>query len=93
MDTTVLVDTGPFGLVRHPQLLGGSMMQISSALVSQHYAVIIIGVIVFAWWYRWAIEEEDKLLVRFGNDYREYMQRVPRLNLLLGLIRLVKGRK
>jgi protein-S-isoprenylcysteine O-methyltransferase Ste14/NAD-dependent dihydropyrimidine dehydrogenase PreA subunit len=93
MDTTVIVDTGPFGLVRHPQLLGGSMMQISSALISQHYAVVIIGVIVFAWWYRVAVEEEGKLVVRFGDDYREYMQRVPRLNPLLGLIRLVKARR
>lgn len=93
MDTTVLVDTGPFGLVRHPQLLGGFMMVISSALVSQHYASIIIGVIVVAWWYRGVIEEEEKLLVRFGDDYREYMQRVPRLNPLPGLIRLLKGRR
>jgi protein-S-isoprenylcysteine O-methyltransferase Ste14 len=28
---------------------------------------------------------------KFGDEYTSYMQRVPRLNLVLGIIRLLRG--
>jgi protein-S-isoprenylcysteine O-methyltransferase Ste14 len=33
--------------------------------------------------------EEDKYLIKkFGDDYKDYMQKVPQMNFLLGIIRL-----
>ena len=37
--------------------------------------------------------EEDKYLIeRFGDDYQDYIQRVPRMNFILGAIRLLQHR-
>jgi protein-S-isoprenylcysteine O-methyltransferase Ste14/NAD-dependent dihydropyrimidine dehydrogenase PreA subunit len=93
MDTTVLVDTGTFRVVRHPQLLGGILMMFASILISQHWLVAIVGIPVCAWWYQGAVKEETGLLIKFGDDYRDYMERVPRMNILTGAVRLLKRRR
>ncbi len=90
MDTTVLVDSGTYAIVRHPMALGGILLMIASILISQHWLVAIVGVIVSALSYRTQVKLEKGLLVKFGDDYKRYMEKVPRMNLLLGIIRLLK---
>jgi protein-S-isoprenylcysteine O-methyltransferase Ste14 len=37
--------------------------------------------------------EEDKYLVKkFGKGYKTYMKRVPQMNFLLGIVRLLRNR-
>lgn len=93
MDTTVLVDSGTYAVVRHPQLLGGILMMVASILISQHWLAAILGIAAIAWWYVGGVQEEAGLMVKFGDEYRDYMQRVPRMNLLLGAFRLLMRRK
>jgi len=93
MNTTVLVDSGTYAIVRHPQCLGSIMLMIASILISQHWLVAIVGVTVSALTYRTQVKLEKKLLVKFGDDYKRYMQRVPRINFVLGGIRLLQRRK
>jgi len=38
-------------------------------------------------------EEDQRLLKKFGDDYKAYMKRVPRMNFMLGIIRLLRLRK
>ena len=91
MDTTVLVDIGTFSIVRHPMYLGGVMLMSASIMVSQHWLSAIVGVPIAVWLYAEYLPKEEKgLLIRFGDDYRRYMRRVPKLNPLLGVIRLLK---
>jgi protein-S-isoprenylcysteine O-methyltransferase Ste14/NAD-dependent dihydropyrimidine dehydrogenase PreA subunit len=92
MDTTVLVDSGTYAIVRHPQVLGGILLMIASILISQHWLVAIVGVIVAASGYKIQVKLEKGLLVKFGDDYKRYMEKVPRLNFLLGIIRLLRRR-
>jgi hypothetical protein len=40
-----------------------------------------------------ALKADQELIEKFGDDYRRYMQKVPRMNFLLGLIRLLRRRK
>ncbi|MCW4049887.1 MAG: isoprenylcysteine carboxylmethyltransferase family protein [Candidatus Bathyarchaeota archaeon] len=94
MDTTVLVDSGTYGIVRHPQFLGGIMLTSASILVSQHWLSAVVGILTAVWGYTGYLPKEEKgLIIRFGDDYRRYMQRVPRLNLIVGLIRLLRERR
>jgi protein-S-isoprenylcysteine O-methyltransferase Ste14 len=93
MDTTVLVDSGTYAIVRHPMALGSILLMSASILISQHWLVAIAGVIMSALAYREQVELEKGLLVKFGDDYKRYMQRVPRMNLLLGIFRLLRRRK
>ena len=87
MDTTVLVDRGTYAIVRHPMSLGSILLMSASILISQHWLVAITGVIMSALVYREQVKLEKGLLVKFGDDYKRYMEKVPRLNPVLGTIR------
>ena len=39
-----------------------------------------------------AKEEDKRLIKQFGDDYIAYMQKVPRMNIFLGVIRLLQRR-
>jgi protein-S-isoprenylcysteine O-methyltransferase Ste14 len=93
MLTTVIVDSGTYGIVRHPQILGSIFLMFASILISQHWAAMIIGILASVWSYRELLKEEKGLIVKFGDDYRSYMQKVPRINFLLGTVRLLQRRK
>ena len=88
--TTRLVNTGIYAIVRHPQYLGGILsIFVATLLLYPHWLFALLGVpgVVILYW--GSKEEEKRLIERFGNDYRTYMQRVPRMNVVLGVIRLM----
>lgn len=92
--TTRLVDTGIYSVVRHPQYLGGIFAIFMTTLLwYPHWLFGILGVIGTAIIYMSCREEDKHLIQQFGDDYILYMQKVPRLNLLLGIIRLLRRRK
>ena len=90
MDTTVIVDRGTYGIVRHPQILGCILLMFGSILISQHWLSVIITVPIAVLFYRYVLKEEQNLIVKFGDEYKHYMQRVPSMNPVLGIIRLVR---
>ena len=90
MDTTVIVERGTYGIVRHPQILGCIMLMSAAILISQHWLSAIIAVPIFVLFYQYVLKEEKDLVLRFGDDYRRYKQRVPSMNLFLGVIRLLR---
>jgi len=92
--TTRLVDTGIYAVVRHPQYTGGIIaIFLANLLLYPHWLFGVLGVIGSVVIYL-GCREEDKLLIKkFGDDYKGYMQRVPRMNFLLGSIRLLRSSK
>jgi protein-S-isoprenylcysteine O-methyltransferase Ste14/NAD-dependent dihydropyrimidine dehydrogenase PreA subunit len=93
MDTTVVVDSGTYGVVRHPQILGSILLMSASILISQHWLAAIIGVLIIVWSYTYLSKAEKGLIIKFGDDYKRYMQKVPRMNFIVGIIRLFRRRK
>jgi len=89
MDTTVLVDSGTYAIVRHPQALGSILLMSASILISQHWLAAIVGVPIIVRMYLEVVKAEKGLMVKFGDDYKRYMQKVPRINFILGIIRLL----
>lgn len=90
--TTVLVDNGVYAVVRHPQYLGFMLLVFALILMSQHWASVISGVLGSALFYRDVLREEQMSVDKFGDDYRRYMERVPRMNPLIGILRLLRRR-
>jgi protein-S-isoprenylcysteine O-methyltransferase Ste14 len=88
--TTVLVDSGVYAVVRHPQYLGFILFVFALVLMSQHWLSIFSGVIGSALFYLDVLREEQMSIVKFGNAYERYMLQVPRLNFLLGIFKLLK---
>jgi protein-S-isoprenylcysteine O-methyltransferase Ste14 len=81
------------GVIRHPIYLSFIFFVIALILISQHWLSVIFGFPMIAFLYlsmRW---EEQTNIEKFGDEYRLYMRSVPRMNLLLGVIRLQRHRK
>jgi protein-S-isoprenylcysteine O-methyltransferase Ste14 len=87
MQATRLVDRGPFAVVRHPQYLGYICLNVTFVLISQRWPIIALGSLATALFCLVALREEELLIEKFGREYREYTRRVPRFNMVLGLVR------
>jgi protein-S-isoprenylcysteine O-methyltransferase Ste14 len=88
--TTSLVDRGVYAIVRHPQYTSGILMGAALSLIAQHWAVWIPGALVAALSYAATWQEERALREKFGEAYEAYQRRVPRVNFILGLLRLLR---
>ena len=85
--TTALVTTGIYAVVRHPQFLAGDFLAVAVICITQHWASYLAGATAIAA-NRWTMIKADRdLVAKFGDPYRDYMQRVPRTNLLVGALR------
>ena len=78
-ETPHVITGGGFSVVRHPIYLGAilvyaGMICLTVSLVSAALFIIIVA------FYRYISRYEEKLLTqRFGDEYREYMKKVPML--------------
>jgi len=93
IQTMVLVDSGIYAIVRHPQFLAGMLLSLALILITQHWVIAVIGVVAMVLNYLIALKADQELIEKFGDDYRRYMRKVPRMNFLLGLMRLLRRRK
>ena len=91
--TTVLVDSGVYSVVRHPQYLGFMLIVLSFVLMSQHWLSVLSGVGGCVLFYFDVRREEQNNIAKFGDEYRRYMQEVPGLNILIGVFRLLRRRR
>ena len=91
--TTILVDRGIYSIVRHPQYLAGILISISLPLIAQNWIVLVLGIISILIHYFDTFEEEKAALEQFGEQYKGYMELVPRVNFIIGIIRLFWKKK
>jgi protein-S-isoprenylcysteine O-methyltransferase Ste14 len=93
VDTTRLVDTGIYSIIRHPQYTGGAIsIFLTTLLWYPHWLFGVLGVLGTVVVYL-SIKEEDRNMVKkFGDDYSRYMQRVPGMNIFLGVMRAVRNK-
>ena len=91
--TTVVVESGIYAVVRHPQYLGFISFVLALVLMSQHWLSVFSGVVGSALFYKDVAREEQMSIEKFGDEYKHYMQKVPRMNLFLGIFRFLRRRK
>jgi protein-S-isoprenylcysteine O-methyltransferase Ste14 len=90
MKTTVLVDSGIYAIVRHPQ--GGTawlLINLGVTLVAQHWSSLVLGLVSMALVYADTFKADRTCIEKFGAAYRHYMERVPRVNFVAGIVRFV----
>ena len=88
-----IVDSGIYGIIRHPMYLGGMVMFFSHVFLGQNWIVAVGTIVAIACCYLITLSDEEQSLQKFGGDYKRYMQKVPRMNFVLGVIRLLRCRK
>ena len=91
--TSQLVDTGLYAVVRHPQ--NGTawlLICLGLGLVSQHWPGAVLGGISMLLAYIDTFKADQRCIEKFGDGYRAYIDRVPRVNFLAGIWRLITRR-
>ncbi len=73
-----LVTRGPYRWVRHPCYLATALAVVANSLVTANWFLALTGGIVFGLLVLRTRIEEEKLIERFGEDYKEYMKRTGR---------------
>ncbi|MFX0069454.1 MAG: methyltransferase family protein [Candidatus Hodarchaeota archaeon] len=91
--TTKLVDTGIYSIVRHPQYVTFILWAIAGMLLFQHWIIILLGVPIIPLTYIDLIRADKDSIEKFGDEYKRYMNRVPRANFLLGIMRHLRHTK
>ena len=87
--TTTLVKTGIYSIVRHPQFLAGILWSIALAFISQFWLIDVLVLPVIVCTYIDSRRANDRLIQKFGQDYKVYMDEVPGLNAFWGIIKLL----
>jgi protein-S-isoprenylcysteine O-methyltransferase Ste14 len=85
--TTVVVDRGVYSIVRHPQYVGYVLFTLGFAALSQQTLTFALAVCSVGAFYVQSLREESFHRKQPGDDYSEYMRRVPRFNFIAGLFR------
>jgi len=78
---TYLVISGPFAYVRNPLYVGNILMYLGLGIMSMSLFpyLQIVAIIFFMIQYQFIVKEEEGFLItKFGNDYKNYLQNVPR---------------
>jgi protein-S-isoprenylcysteine O-methyltransferase Ste14 len=91
--TTRLVETGIYSLVRHPQYVTFMLWSVAGMLLFQHWIVIFLGIPIFPLTYVDLLKADKNAIMKFGDDYINYMKKVPRANFPLGVIRRIRELK
>lgn len=77
-----VVSSGVYGIVRHPLYFAGIVIFTLQPVVTRNW--LAVAVLADAYFIYGALAEQKRLLRLYGDEYREYMNRVP---LLLPLFR------
>lgn len=89
--TSQLVTSGLYGVVRHPQFLAGDFLAVAVMCITQHWGTLLAGGVAIVSNRLSMIKADRELIEKFGEAYREYIDHVPRSNLVVGLVRRVRG--
>lgn len=77
--TNILVTSGPYRYVRNPIYLGCFLYILSLALIAANWLILLPAILLIILVYMQIKNEEAMLLDRFGEEYRGYLKRTPRL--------------
>ena len=87
-----LIDWGIYGIIRHPMYLGAMLLFLSWIFFLPHWIIVLISSVNIAIVYGFILQGERQNITKFGDTYSRYMESVPRINLLAGLIRRLQSK-
>ena len=86
-----LITSGPYRYVRHPFYVTSALAFAANALMTANWFIALTGFAFLALLLIRTATEEEKLVERFGDDYRRYMARTGRFFLRLRSTPPVEG--
>ncbi len=89
-DMNKVIQKGIYAFIRHPMYLGAIIMFISHIFLGQNWLVVIITIIGIICCYFIIVLDDRQNIEKFGDNYSQYVERVPRINLFLGIVRILQ---
>jgi protein-S-isoprenylcysteine O-methyltransferase Ste14 len=74
-----IIKTGVYGVVRHPQHLGGMLSHFGVSILLGSRDALLVSPIILAVIYLINWKEEKELVKEYGREYRQYQRQVPTL--------------
>jgi len=90
--TGSVISSGVFSVVRHPMYLGAIYLFLSMIFFLPHWIMATLSMVSVIYIYWFMVIGEQENIEKFGDDYKRYMQSVPRANLFAGFIRLLRSK-
>ncbi len=87
-----LVERGVYSIVRHPMYVGAMILFASFFFFCPHWIMLLISLVNIAIVYSFILQGELQNVARFGDAYRRYMESVPRVNFLAGILGRLRSR-
>ncbi|NQU05528.1 MAG: isoprenylcysteine carboxylmethyltransferase family protein [Calditrichaeota bacterium] len=84
-ESTRLIESGVFAIIRQPMTLGMSIWSIALMMIFQSWLAIVLGTASIYYFTISARSESPYNISKFGGAYRKYMNRVPMWNVFRGL--------
>jgi methanethiol S-methyltransferase len=78
-----LITTGAYGLVRHPMYVGSILLFLFEPVISIRTLVLRVFAVAYFFWGMWI--EERRYMKTFGEQYRQYQEKVPKFNIFRSL--------
>jgi protein-S-isoprenylcysteine O-methyltransferase Ste14 len=72
------MNRGVYAISRHPGYLGFSLAYVGLGIGCASWVLLLCALVWIIWWHFGVIEEESILLEKYGDSYRQYMNRTPR---------------
>jgi protein-S-isoprenylcysteine O-methyltransferase Ste14 len=91
--TSNVTDSGVYGIVRHPMYLGGLIMFLSHFFFGQNWVIAVNTVVGIICCYLLVLSGDQRNLEKFGEEYKHYLERVPRINFIAGIVRNMREAK
>jgi len=73
-NNAVLITNGPYKWVRHPFYVTAALLMAAATFISANWAIGVSSMLVLTLLAVRTPNEEQKLVQRFGEDYRQYMR-------------------
>ena len=78
-DKPEIIEKGVFKIVRHPIYLGSILLYLGLTILTCSIASAVLWILIVIFYYYISKYEEKLLLNEFGEEYKNYMKRVPML--------------
>jgi len=76
----LLITTGPYRFVRHPMYTAFFLSAVGFAFLSSNWLIAVVYTAAVSYMYLTRVSAEEEMMVaRFGDTYKEYMNRTGRL--------------
>jgi protein-S-isoprenylcysteine O-methyltransferase Ste14 len=78
-DELIVIKTDVFAIIRHPMYFGSILIYLAFVILSFSIIAMIIFIIIGIYYYYLCRYEEKILIEKLGDQYKDYMKKVPML--------------